>query len=150
MREDADCVRCIGGKDFVWDGVSSWPIQTSMPNNCQSTGMAIGGRCVPKSDDDCWHQCFEFGRCHEREGTCVAESDADCAASLTCVSYGNCTADVVSGNCFARGYKDCTKGAWCKKADCDWCPKSFDDDLPRCSWGSATLCKVAVVEVPAP
>jgi hypothetical protein len=150
VRKDADCVRCVGGRDFNWGTDEPWTIGTRLANNCQSTGKATGGRCVPLKDADCWQACFELGRCHQQDGVCVAETDADCAASLTCVNMGNCKADSASGHCYAPTAGSCAKGAKCMKGGCLWCPKGFEDDLPSCSWERAGQCKEQVVEAPAP
>jgi len=151
VRDDNHCIRCIGGSDPYSPTWTPWIVETIMANNCQSTGVAQGGRCVPHSDADCWHACFELGRCKHRDGKCVAKADADCGSSMACKLSGDCKVDLATGHCYSPDPSSCLGAGACKQwySGCSWCPKSLVDGLPHCT-GRVERCLVPVVYGNAP
>jgi hypothetical protein len=69
-------------------------------NECEDEGACgiLDGECVV-NEEGCAasSSCATFGLCHEVGGECVAESAADCEASLVCEQEAWCC--VVSAYC---------------------------------------------------
>ncbi len=59
--------------------------------------------------------CKDFGRCTEKDGSCIATRDADCRAStIDCKDDGKCTAHR-DGWCRATSNADCRATERCKR-----------------------------------
>ncbi len=59
-------------------------------------------------------QCRRFGWCSEKDGECVATSDASCAGSEVCKRGGLCSLE--GTRCVAKD-GDCGGSDWCSRYD---------------------------------
>lgn len=100
--------RCYAGSDE----------QCRASSACRSAGNCFAsedGACVPEAaleSHRCVHaaSCRLHGGCHPRDGFCEAASDADCRASLECLTQGRCAYD--DGLCLV-GDSDCGATTGC-------------------------------------
>lgn len=121
-----------------------------------SETCTLHGRCAAAEDGECVRpdevearrcaisaNCRVWGGCHPRDGFCEPISDADCAASLECLTQGRCHHD---GHVCVATRDDCAGTTGCAlEGLCNWEPyPAIMGGGGHCALGAAGDCTDAL------
>lgn len=97
---------------------------------CETPSSPIG-KCFAATNAQCapTRECRTYGRCTARGGECVVGSDADCHALSDCVAFGKCSQ---RGNeCVLATHADCRRSQACKLHG--RCYRNVSQGVPVCT-----------------